>query len=202
MTNEEIFSMEDFNKCADFHGHICPGLAIGYRAAKACLDWLQENRAIDEEMVAMVETNACGTDALQVLTGCTMGKGNLIQKDLGKHVYTMVSRKSGDGVRVALKAGAFKLSERHQELVQKLTNGEATEKDRKEFWRLHHKKAHDILDKPLEDLFNIRPENIAVPPKAIIEPSKPCAICGEPTMLSKLNEKDGQYVCMDCLSIR
>jgi len=37
---------------------------------------LGENRAEDEEIVAVVETDACGADAIQVRTGCTFGKGN------------------------------------------------------------------------------------------------------------------------------
>jgi formylmethanofuran dehydrogenase subunit E len=199
MTVEDILSNKDFRKCADFHGHICPGLAIGYRASTAALDWLEENRAMDEEMVATVETDACGTDAVQVLTGCTLGKGNLIQKYHGKHVYTLVSRRSGEGVRVALKAGVLELSERHQELVRKLTDGEATPDDRKEFWKLHHQKAHYILVKPLKDLFLMRTSHITVPPKAMIEPSSLCERCGEPTMVSKLAEIDGHFVCRDCL---
>lgn len=199
MTAEDILSSEDFKKCADFHGHICPGLAIGYRAAMAALDWLEENRAMDEEMVATVETDACGTDAVQVLTGCTLGKGNLILKYYGKHVYTVVSRNSGEGVRVALKAGVLELSERHQELVRKLSGGDATQEDRKEFWELHHKKSHDILGGSLKDLFTIKAAHIAIPPKAMIEPSKMCERCGEPTMVSKLSEIDGHYVCKDCL---
>jgi len=198
MTAEDILSNEDFKKCVDFHGHICPGLAIGYRASMAALDWLKEDRAVDEEMVAYVETDACGTDAVQVLTGCTFGKGNLIQKHHGKHVYTLVSRKSGEGIRVALKAGALELSERHQELVQKLTGGEATPEDLKEFWALHHQKSHDILVKPLKDLFSIKTSHIAVPPKAMIEPSRLCECCGEPTMVSKLIETDGRYMCREC----
>jgi len=200
MAAEDILSSEDFKKCADFHGHICPGLAIGYRATKAALEWLDKKRASDKEMVATVETDACGTDAVQVLTGCTLGKGNLIQKDYGKHVYTVVSRNSGEGVRVSLKARALELSERHQELVRKLSGGEATPENRKEFWELHHQKSHDILGKPLKDLFTIKPAHIAVPPKAMIEPSKTCERCGEPTMLSKLTEIDGHYMCKDCLS--
>lgn len=200
MAAEDILSSEDFKKCADFHGHICPGLAIGYRATKAALDWLDKKRASDKEMVATVETDACGTDAVQVLTGCTLGKGNLIQKDYGKHVYTVVSSNSGEGVRVSLKARALELSERHQELVRKLSGGEATPENRKEFWELHHQKSHDILGKPLKDLFTIKPAHIAVPPKAMIEPSKTCERCGEPTMLSKLTEIDGHYMCKDCLS--
>ncbi len=77
MQAEHIMAQDDFKKCLDFHGHLCPGLAIGYRAATGALEWLKENRSEDEELVAIVETDACGADAVQVLTGCTFGKGNL-----------------------------------------------------------------------------------------------------------------------------
>ncbi|HET6488996.1 MAG TPA: formylmethanofuran dehydrogenase subunit E family protein [Syntrophales bacterium] len=75
MTDESGQSwQEDFAKCADFHGHVCPGLAIGYRAAKAAMAWLGERRAPDEEVVVIAETDACGCDAIQVLTGCAFGR--------------------------------------------------------------------------------------------------------------------------------
>jgi len=104
MVQNDPFQAEDFKKCAAFHGHICPGLAIGYRSSKRGMAWLKENRAEDEEVVAIVETNACGADAVQVLTGCTFGKGNFFFKDYGKQALTLISRNSGDGIRVALKA--------------------------------------------------------------------------------------------------
>ena len=50
-----------------FHGHSCPGLAIGYRMTKAALAFLSGSRSEDEELVAIVENNACGVDALQYL---------------------------------------------------------------------------------------------------------------------------------------
>ena len=28
----------DLQEVVDFHGHLCPGVAIGYRAAKAAMD--------------------------------------------------------------------------------------------------------------------------------------------------------------------
>ncbi len=37
-----------------------------------------EKRAVDEEIVAVVETDACFSDAVQVMTGCTFGKGDFI----------------------------------------------------------------------------------------------------------------------------
>ncbi|HUL31410.1 MAG TPA: formylmethanofuran dehydrogenase subunit E family protein, partial [Thermodesulfobacteriota bacterium] len=54
-------------KVIDFHGHWCPGLAIGIRAAELALKDI--GRASDEEIVAVVETDMCVVDAIQYLTG-------------------------------------------------------------------------------------------------------------------------------------
>lgn len=80
-TAQEILDSEDFKRCEAFHGHVCPGLSIGFRVAKAAMERFGENRSEDEEIVAIVETNACCVDAVQVLTGCTFGKGNFISKE-------------------------------------------------------------------------------------------------------------------------
>jgi formylmethanofuran dehydrogenase subunit E len=200
MKEERSLLIDDFKKCADFHGHVCPGLAIGYQAAKAGIAWLEENRAIDEEVVAIVETNACGVDAVQVLTGCTFGKGNFIHKDHGKQVFTFISRESGKGVRIAMKPGVIEVGKRHQELLRKVMEGSATEEERKAFWAIHRKESQEILAKPAEALFTIKAVDIAIPPKATIESSIPCNRCGEPTMASKLVDQDGHKVCKDCLA--
>ena len=154
---------------------------------------------MDEEIVAIVENNACGVDAVQVLTGCTFGKGNLIHKDHGKQVFTFLGRKSGKGIRVAKKAEAGERSKKHQELFGKVREETATDKERKTFWEIHHKRSLEVLDKPTEALFSIRAVDIALPPKAIIEPSIVCDVCGEPAMASKLTEKNNRKICGDCL---
>ncbi len=95
----------DWEKCAEFHGHVCPGLAVGYRAAQIGLEELAGSRAKDEELVAIAETDACGVDAVMVVTGCTLGKGNLLYRDFGKHAFTFMSRGSGEGVRICANPG-------------------------------------------------------------------------------------------------
>ena len=200
MKGEEILSRKEFQKCADFHGHICPGLSTGYLAAKIGLDWLHENRAEDEEVVAIVENNACGVDAIQVLTGCTFGKGNLIHKDHGKPVYTFLERRSGRGVRVAVKHGAFSMSERHRELVKKVRDETATEEEREEFQKVHLQKSQDILGMPVESLFTIEEVDVPLPPKAKVEPSVLCEHCGESTMASKMVRVEGKMICGDCMT--
>jgi len=201
MTDQEVLPDDDFRRCIDFHGHICPGLATGYRAAKAGFSWLKENRADDEEVVAIVETDSCSADAIQVITGCTFGKGNFLYKDYGKQVFTLLSRKSGHGVRVALKSGAITYSDRHRTLIERMGGDELSEEERKRLWELQRQKAREVLGIGLEDLFTMKSVSMPMPPKARIEPSRPCSRCGEPTMVSRLRECNGEYICKDCLSM-
>jgi len=198
MIREKDFVPEDFQRCADFHGHVCPGLAIGYRAAKAGMAWLSANRAEDEEVVAIVETDACAADAIQVLTGCTFGKGNFVHRDFGKQAFTLLGRKTGRGVRLALRAGALELSGQHRGLFDRIREGTASPEERREFQQLHLGKSREIMEKPLPELFEIKEVSPALPPKAKIEPSKPCQVCGEPTMGSKLQNHDGKEICRSC----
>ncbi|MEW6113807.1 MAG: FmdE family protein [Thermodesulfobacteriota bacterium] len=198
MTYQEILSRDEFKKCLEFHGHLCPGLAIGYKAAEAGLEWLRENRAFDEELVAIVETDACGADAVQVLTGCTFGKGNFIFRDHGKNVYTFASRRSGSGVRVALRAGAFRPNDRHMELIQKMRSETATDQEKREFRSLHESKSNELLEMEAPELFTMESVDIELPPKARMEPSNICDGCGEPTMASKLQQEGGSRICRSC----
>jgi formylmethanofuran dehydrogenase subunit E len=93
----------DLEKVIRFHGHFCGGIAIGYRAALVGMSRLGARRSEDEELVAIVENDSCAADAVQVITGCTFGKGNFFFRDYGKHVYTFALRPSGRAVRVSRK---------------------------------------------------------------------------------------------------
>jgi formylmethanofuran dehydrogenase subunit E len=198
MNAEKIQKTEEWKKAADFHGHVCPGLAIGFQAAKAGMEWLKENRSIDEELVAIVETNACGADAIQSLTGCTFGKGNFIYEDIGKQAFSFLSRKDGKGVRVSLKPGIINLSDEHRILMDKVRSDEATEEEKKRFWEIHEQRSRRILDSNYDEIFNISETSVDLPQKAKIEPSELCDNCGEPVMASKLIKEDGRLLCGPC----
>lgn len=199
MVVEDILASEDWQRCIAFHGHTCPGIAIGYRAAQAGLAALREKKAADEELVTILETDACGADAIQVLTGCTFGKGNFIYKDYGKQAFTFFSRNSGKGVRVVMQPGVLGADDRHQALIDKIREGRADEKDRREFEKLHGQRTFEVLGKPLNELFTIQDVQIPIPEKARMMPSEICERCGEPVMASKLSEIDGRRVCRGCL---
>ncbi len=200
MNAQQIMESGDFKRCEAFHGHVCGGLAIGYVAATAGLAWLEEKRALDEELVAIVETDACCVDAIQVLTGCTLGKGNLIYRDYGKMGFTFFNRRTGQGMRLAMKPDAFRVSERQIQLFKKTRDGSITDVERAELQALAMQRTVEVLDTRAEDLFSMSPVMAGLPDKARIEPSQPCSRCGEPTMASKLESVDGEAVCRGCLA--
>lgn len=199
MNAQSILESEDFKRCIEFHGHLCPGLSFGYKAAQAAMEWLQEKRSEDEEIVAIVETDACSADAIQVLTGCTFGKGNFIFRDYGKMVLTLLSRKSGKGVRVAVKPKALDFDAEHQTLIGRMMNGDATEDERTRFQVLHHERTCAVLEKPAKELFSITAVQMRLPEKAEIQRSEICSRCGEPTMPAKMVQVEAEKVCRACL---
>ena len=91
------------------HGHKCPAMPMGLRAGAAAMNRLGVARAKDKELSAVVELgdghcSHCFADGIQMVTGCTFGKGNLKKTGYGKFGVTLVDRASGHAVRVVPKA--------------------------------------------------------------------------------------------------
>jgi len=189
-----------FEDVVAFHGHACPGLAIGYRAACTALQALAVERPVDEELVAIVENDACGIDAIQYVAGTTMGKGNLIFRDYGKRAWTFINRRTGKAVRVAEKPDFFekKSDPRLADLRKKVMGGGATSDEQQEYSRLSERYLHDLLSYPAEEMFTIREVAAEVPEHARIFRSVTCASCGESVSESRARVKDGKIVCIPC----
>ena len=198
MKDKEILLSEDFNKCVEFHGHICPGLAIGFQAARILMERLGVRRAPDEELVAIVETDACGTDAIQVMTGCTFGKGNFIFRNHGKNAFSLVDRKRRRGMRVCLRPDIFKADPEFFSLSEKVQNDEASPMQFERFRQLQQERTKKILDADSESLFKIEEISPDIPPKARIIESGICDFCGELTKRDLLRQMNGKKSCIPC----
>ena len=85
-----------WEKAVAFHGHECGGLTIGYKASLYAMTLLDLKFSDDEEVVCISENDACGVDAIQVLLGCSVGKGNLLFHMTGKQAFSFYNRKTGD----------------------------------------------------------------------------------------------------------
>lgn len=186
-----------YDEAVEFHGHSCRGLASGYRVAVAAMKALGVERPKDEELVTIAETNACGVDAIQFITGCTAGKGNLIIHDYGKHAFTFYCRKSNKAVRVVTCLDGF-MPEEMQTLRPKVFSGQATEEEKARYQELAHQGVHAILAAPEEKILKISYVDMKPPQKAIMYQSIPCECCGEMVADGKTREHDGKRVCMPC----
>lgn len=165
-----------WEKCIAFHGHACPGLAIGFRAAHAAHEWLgMIGFSQDEELVCVTENDACGVDAIQVLLGCSFGKGNLIYKDTGKQAFSFFDRKSGKKGRLVFK--------------RPLTPNSCREE-----------LQEHILKAPLEELFELKEPHFALPESARLFTSILCECCGESAPEHKMRLQEGKKVCLDCFT--
>ena len=99
-----------WEKAIAFHGHACPGLAIGVRAATEAIKRLNLSFSEDEEVVCVTENDACGVDGIQAILSCTAGKGNLKFRDTGKMAFSFFNRKNGQKVRMCLKPSQADMS--------------------------------------------------------------------------------------------
>lgn len=185
----------------DFHGHWCPGLAVGIRAA----EWAMQSMGAspDEEVVAVVETDMCGVDAIQYLTGCTFGKGNLIHKDYGKNAFTFYRRADGKAARLVARPSIYgdhraTLGKLHQ----KQRNQEMTPQDEKLWHDTRAAISKKIMESDLNDLFEIKEPDGPLPEKARILASLVCETCREAVMESRTRRFEGQILCIPCFEAR
>jgi formylmethanofuran dehydrogenase subunit E len=162
----------EWGKCVTFHGHECPGLAIGYRAALGAKEELGLRFSEDEDVVCITENDACGVDAVQVITGCTMGKGNLIYKGTGKMAFSFYDRKGNRSVR-------FMLNQFHEDM------------DREQ-------RQKYILESDYQDLFKVTYPQLDSPERARIFNTVICETCQEGAPEHKIRLKDGKKLCLDC----
>ena len=97
--------MDDYQyflkKVDAFHGSTCVGIALGTRITLAAMRYLgldphQNNR---KKIIALTEIDRCMTDAVQVLTGCSLGRRSLKNVDYGRFAVTLLNLETGKAVR-------------------------------------------------------------------------------------------------------
>lgn len=183
-----------------FHGHMCPGLAMGVLASR--IAWREIGPpATDEEMVAVVETDLCPVDAIQRMTGCTFAKGNLIFRDHGKTVFTFFGRNRGRAVRVSLRADAFAddpAYEEHRALFAKVHAGTVTPEERARFRELHELRSRTTLAMDPDRVFSVEEVHEPAPHKARLHASIVCGECGESVMETRVRRAGGRDLCIPC----
>lgn len=171
-----------------FHGHHCPGLSYGIRAAEWCLKEL--GKAGDEDIVTIIETDMCAADAIQFLTGCTFGKGNFIFRDYGKVAFSFFRRSDNKKCRLVLNPDFA--ADLRKEMESLAPN------QKEESAALRKKMIDRIMNAPLEDLFRFGPPLVNIPERARLLKTVCCDHCGEGVMESRLQQYGNVRLCISC----
>lgn len=193
-----ITSRNDYQECVKFHGHTCMGLTIGYLAAQLALELLDVNRAIDEELIAVVENDACCCDAVQVLTGCTFGKGNFFFRDYGKMAFSFGNRSTGKSIRLVLKPEVLDAPEEEKKLRALIQSGHASPDQIRRYEAISEERLRALFADGPKNFFIIQEGAEPLPPHATIAPSEACDSCGEMVMETKLEMLHGRKLCRTC----
>ena len=126
----------------------------------------------DEQIVCIAENDACGVDAIQVMLGCSIGKGNLLFHMRGKQAFSFYNRKNGKSVRLVLKPKPDGMT---------------------------REQSFDYYQscRP-EDMFDVKKAVIQLPEKARLFDSYTCVCCGESTGANWIRLSGGKKLCLDC----
>lgn len=184
-----------------FHGHKCPAMPNGLRVAAAAMNKLGVNRTGDGDIFAMLELgdNHCATcfaDGVQVITGCTFGKGNISKTYKGKWGLTLIDKKTNRAVRVAPKASLMMASKESAFLKDYRSKGIPATQVPDEVAEPLVKKIMSMPDEDMMNISEVFDYNWVEPPHTFA--GFVCEECGEMTVEKYGRVKGDKKVCVDC----
>lgn len=170
------------------HGHLCPGQVLGVRMSMLGLReaGINDPRGADRKnIIVFVEMDRCATDAVQSVTGCSLGHRTMKFMDYGKMAATFVNLRTGKAVRIVAREES---REKAKEYFPEVKNKYSAQLE-----------AYKIMSD--EELFDIMEVAINLLPKDM--PGRPlrrvpCNVCGEHVQDMREICRDGKVLCIPC----
>ncbi len=184
-----------------FHGHKCPAQPMGLRAGALAMNTLGVERSKSSEVICLIEIGfdhcaTCFADGVQVITGCTFGKGNIYRLNYGKFGVTLIDKKNKKAIRVVPKAEAMERNKKSPFFTEYRMKGIPAEGVPSE---IVDPLIESVMNAKDEDLFNI--SNVfdyefkdAPHPFRTVR----CSVCGEFMLEHYAHIVDGKPVCEYC----
>ncbi|BCS88120.1 FmdE family protein [Pseudodesulfovibrio sediminis] len=193
-------------RVGEFHGHLCPGIALGIMSTLTGLREMGILHAVNngmEDMLAIVETNACFTDGVQYISGCTLGNNALIYRDFGKTAVTFALRSRSLAVRVRVTSEYARViaegSPDFFPLMEKVVRDRSgSGEDEAAFMRAGRQAAVYLINQTADRFLSTAIVEPLLPPYAPITETLVCSACGEPFMATKGVSADGKILCRAC----
>ncbi|MBN2653754.1 MAG: formylmethanofuran dehydrogenase [Nitrospirae bacterium] len=186
MTERNFESL--LNESVKVHGHLCPGQVLGVRMSMLGLKLIaiEDPRGKDRKsIIVFVEIDRCATDAIQSVTGCSLGHRTMKFVDLGKMAATFINLKTGKAVRLIAREDT---RQKAKDMFPEIENKYAAQLE-----------SYKVMTD--EDLFEIMEVSVDIKPEDM--PGRPlrrvcCDVCGEYVQDMRDVEKDGKVLCKSC----
>jgi formylmethanofuran dehydrogenase subunit E len=188
-------------RVVNFHGHLCPELAIGIKACEYARRLLFNGGEVSGRISVYAENCTSALDALQVLLGVTLGNQCLKVLDFGKHNYTFSARNSDQGFTLRLKRFSFGDEQEYGTLEEKIAHQQISLDEVVRFQELLDGRVSKLLSTSPEDLFDVV---VADQPLETIETPATylsCASCGEQVLREHAVEHRGKHYCAPCIRL-
>jgi len=185
-------SHRDFERLLDestrIHGHLCAGQVLGVRMSML---GLREIGVVDpkgkdrKSIVVFVEMDRCATDAVQSVTGCSLGHRTMKFMDYGKMAATFLNTLTSKAVRVYAKDGS---RQKAKEYFPEIENKYAAQLE-----------AYKVMSD--SELFDVMDVSVTVKQEDL--PGRPmgrvtCVSCGEQVQDKREVTQDGKVLCVPC----
>ena len=189
--SKDYFDFESLlEESSKIHGHLCPGQVIGVRMAILGLQkiGISDPKGKDKKnLIVFVEIDRCATDAIQSVTGCSLGHRTMKFLDYGKMAASFLNVKTGKAVRIIAKEDA---RDKAKEYLPHIDDKYKSQIE-----------AYKIM--PDNELFDLM--NVEIKIKLEDMPGKPirrvqCNICKEYVQDMREICKDEAIFCKSCLN--
>jgi formylmethanofuran dehydrogenase subunit E len=184
--NEQFESL--LEESVKVHGHLCAGQVLGVRMSLLGLReiGIDDPKGSDrKQIIVFVEMDRCATDAVQSVTGCSLGKRTMKFMDFGKMAATYVNLRSGKAVRVLAREESRRTAKALFPRIENKYTGQI--------------EAYKVMSD--EDLFEVMPVQVQIRPEDM--PGRPlsrvvCDACGEQVQDNREVRQDGIVLCKAC----
>lgn len=184
--------MKSFEKLLEestrVHGHICAGQVIGVRMSILALTLIgiDDPKGSDrKKLYVIVEIDRCATDAIQSVTGCSLGKRSMKWLDYGVMAASFVNLATGKAVRITALEEARDSSKKYC--------GEISNKYQRQL------EAYKIM--PEDELFRVQNVTVKIPDENM--PGRPlkrvqCSQCRDWVQDKRDLMVKGEILCKQC----
>ncbi|MDI6726522.1 MAG: FmdE family protein [Smithellaceae bacterium] len=187
---DELMFEKLLEKSVRIHGHLCPGQVLGVKMSILGLGkiGISDPRGSDRKnLIVFVEMDRCATDAIQSVTGCSLGKRTMKFLDYGKMAATFLNLKTSRAIRVIARED---IRDKARDLSPTAENKYQAQIE-----------LYKIL--PFKDLFDLQEVQVELKPQD--QPGRPlsrvqCARCAEYVQDMREIVAGQETLCRPCAS--